>query len=209
MTSTCIRTNWTGCDRNPGADARRAPPTGCAEGEASTATAVASDPAERLDRDRPCAPRRPAGKPRFQKLRDPRGSGTLPRCLGRRLGRWPHLSDSLRADWGRRDLRWPCRTDGTGCGAVHRRVRRFLAGGYPSRLGECQGGGSIGSIRPSRAPSRQTKSLTRSPVGCQPTPSVPLTSKSLFHKALSRGHRHDRPKRSGGLSMVLLGGTLH
>ena len=37
---------------------------------------------------------------RIRHLQDPHGSGTLPRCLGRRPGRWPHLSDSLRAGWG-------------------------------------------------------------------------------------------------------------
>ena len=48
------------------------------------------------------------------------------------------LIDERRAG-GRRDLTRPCRTYSTNHKTGHKRVQRFPAGGFPSRLGGCQG----------------------------------------------------------------------
>ena len=64
-----------------------------------------------------------------------------------------------------------------------------------------RGGSPHKPIRHSRARCRQRKSLTRSLAGRHSPFSVPLTLKSLSHKALSRSARCDCPKGSGRLSL--------
>ena len=81
-----VALHWTGRDRSPGADARgaleRSPSDRVRGRRGQHRTAVDSGPAVRQGRDRWGAPERAAGNPRFYRLQDPSGSGTLPRCLG-------------------------------------------------------------------------------------------------------------------------------
>lgn len=92
-----VALHWTKRDRSPGADARgaleRSPSDRVRGQRGQHRTAVDSGPAVRQGRDRWGAPERAAGNPRFYRLQDPSGSGTLPRCLGAGLGRWQRLSD--------------------------------------------------------------------------------------------------------------------
>lgn len=115
------------------------------------------------------------------------------------IGRWQHLSDSLKAGWG------PTRSDGTVPHGQHRlrawpRAGATVSGRWLSTQLRRVVGGPSGRSNNSPARSRQPTSLTRPPVGCHSPLSVPITPKSLFHMALPRSHCCDRPKGSGRLS---------
>ena len=98
---------------------------------------------------------------------------------------------------GWRNLTGSCRTDDTSRGTGHKRVQRFPAGGYSSRLGGCSEVTRLVGLTLLHALS--TAIIIDTAAGRIPL-SVPLIPKSLFHSAQSRRHRRDRPKRSGGPS---------
>ena len=192
---------WTDGDQNPGADPLR---PGARRAGASTADVVDISPARRRDRDCRCATERAAAKPRFRTRAGEGGSaeggGALPRCLGRGWDRARGRTEATHRGLavGRSDLTGRCCTYGASRTTRHQRTQRLSAVGYPSRLRGCQGVTYLAGSSPLHARSRQPKLLTRSLACCHSPHSVPLTPKSLVHKALSRIHRHNRPKMSGG-----------
>ena len=101
----------------------------------------------------------------------------------------------------RHDLTGPCRTHGTSRKTGHERVHRFPAGGFPSRIGGCRGLVHRVGLTLSRPLS--AAEMINSVAGLSPlSAKCRLIQKSLIHKALSRSHRRDRPKRRGSLSLV-------
>ena len=81
-----VALHWTGRDRGSGADARGALERSRSDRvrgrRGQHRTAVDSDPAERLGRDRWSAQERAVGKPRFYRQQYPSRSGTVPIWLG-------------------------------------------------------------------------------------------------------------------------------
>ena len=124
------------------------------------------------------------------------GARTLPRGLQGHGVRWQGARSSWRPGPGLSQLsrtvphvRDQARVQTVSVRRLSRKPRR-VRGGDPHK-----------PIRHSRARGRQRKSLTRSLAGRHSPFSVPLTPKSLFHKALSRSARCDCPKGSGRLRL--------
>lgn len=107
-------------------------------------------------------------------------------------------------DWlagGHRDVAGLSRTYRIRCKAGHKRIRRFLAGGYPGRLGECQW--VTHRVDPTSLRPQSTDQIINAVAGRLALSDWrPRNPESLFHKILSRSRRHDRPKRSTGLRLA-------